>query len=344
MFLQIREGSTSGGQDWSSLAGSVLCSMCYQRFKTQGTLERAKNKPLAVSARRCTYYARCERPEESRDFYQISEGSTSGGQDWSSLAGSVLCDTCYLRFKRSGTLEKSYNKQLAASARRCTYASCKRPEESCNFYQISEGSTSGGQDWSSLAGSVLCDTGYSRFKRSGTLERSVNKPLAASERRCTFASCQRPEESSKFVQIGESMTSGGQDWSSLAGSVLCKSSYERFRQSSTLERRQRPLSHSKAARDNLKPLGQVAAECVGRSGKRKAACWDDEMRGEEGSSTSGGECREGGGSKGKRRVVGNDEQDEQEESRKWLHWCASMKEVWGDAVAQLWCEDKRPAP
>jgi hypothetical protein len=88
----------------------------------------------------------------------------------------------------------------------------------------------------------------------------------------------------------------GRDWSSFAGSVLCKSCYHKFKRSGTLERQQRPLPHSKAARANLKPLGQVAAECAGRAGKRKAACWDDDTRAKGGSSSSGGECREGGGS------------------------------------------------
>jgi hypothetical protein len=277
IFYQIKEGRTSGDQDWSSLAGSVLCGSCYDRFRRRGTLERSANKPLAASARRCTY-AGCERPEESSHFYQISEGSTAGGQDWSSLAGSVLCSSCYEGFRNRGSLERSNNKSLDASARRCTYAGCERPEESSMLRHISEGSTSGGQDWSSLAGSVLCIACYSRFRKSGTLESSRNKPLAASARRCTYTGCERPQESRKFYQISEGSTSGGQDWSSLAGSVLCHSCYQRFQNRGTLEMQRRPLPHSKAAKDGLKPLGQVAAaEGGGRAGKRNAACQD--MRG-----------------------------------------------------------------
>jgi hypothetical protein len=189
IFSQIWEGSTSGGQNWSSLTGSVLCTACYQNFWLSGTLERSKKKPLvAASATRCTY-AGCERPEESSRFTQVREGITAGGQDWSSLAGSVLCHTCYAKFMRkgtleksrhkSGTIEKSHNKPLAASTMRCTYADCERPADSSKFYQISEDSTSGGQDWSSLAGSVLCQACYLCFNKSGTLERYANKPLAA---------------------------------------------------------------------------------------------------------------------------------------------------------------------
>jgi hypothetical protein len=174
---------------------------------------------------------------------------------------------------------------------RCTYTGCERPEESCHFYEIAEGKTSGGQDWSSIAGSVLCNTCYSKFQKSGTLERSRNKPLAASARRCTYAGCERPEKSCQFHQISEDSTAGGQDWSSLTGSVLCEACYSRFRKRGTLEMssnrkigtiemQQRPLPHSKAARADLKPGGQVAAEGGSRAGKRKAACQDDDMRDE----------------------------------------------------------------
>ena len=75
---------------------------------------------MSAQRKRCSY-ASCERPEESSQFHQISEGKTAGGHDWSSLAGSVLCFVCYTRFRKSGTLESSRNKPLAASARRCTY-------------------------------------------------------------------------------------------------------------------------------------------------------------------------------------------------------------------------------
>ena len=107
------------------------------------------------------------------------------------------------------------------SGRRCTYEHCERPGESRQYVPIKEGKTSGGQDWSSLVGSVLCQACYERFKSRGTLEKASKRPLAASERRCTYEHCERPGESSTFVPIKESTTTGGQDWSSLVGSVLC---------------------------------------------------------------------------------------------------------------------------
>jgi len=122
--------------------------------------------------RKCTYSG-CDRLDESSCFYQIEEGKTTGGQDWSSLAGSVLCKACYERFRRKGTLERDPKRSLTGSARRCTYDHCDSPTDSSCFYQIEEGKTTGGQDWSSVAGSVLCEACYHRFRRRGTLEPSA---------------------------------------------------------------------------------------------------------------------------------------------------------------------------
>ena len=89
------------------------------------------------SARRCTYSG-CVRPHESIKFFEIEEGSNSGGQDWSSLVGSVLCHACYISFLRRGTLERAHNKPLTGSARRCTYEHCDSPADSSCFHQIGD--------------------------------------------------------------------------------------------------------------------------------------------------------------------------------------------------------------
>ena len=120
---------------------------------------------------------------------------------------------------------------------RCSYSGCKPTEESSRFYQIGEGKSAGGQDWTSVVGKVLCNACYCRFKYKGTLERSRNKPLDASERRCTYKHCDSPTESSKFYQIKEGMSTGGQDWTSVVGQVLCNACFKRFKRGGTLERR-----------------------------------------------------------------------------------------------------------
>ena len=249
-FIDIEEGKTTGGQDWSSLVGSVLCAACYQRYRQRGTLERAPdhgeksavervvNTPLVGSKRRCTY-VHCDKPTNSSKFYQIGEGRTSGGQDWSALVGSVLCKKCYKRFRRRGTLERApdHGDKSAGSMKRCTYVHCDNPTNSSCFYQIGEGKTAGGQDWSTLVGKVLCEACYRRYLRRGRLEKAMTmgKPLVGSARRCTYDHCDNPTKSCKYYQIGEGSTAGGQDWSALVGSVLCEACYSRYYDRGTLE-------------------------------------------------------------------------------------------------------------
>lgn len=191
-----------------------------------------------ATAKRCSYDG-CERPTQSSCFFTIEEGRTSGGQDWGTLTGAVLCLACYKRFKNRGTLERSAKRLLSASARRCTYANCDMPEQSSNFYLIEEGKTSGGKDWSALTGSVLCHACYARFMNRGTLERSSYKrTLDPSERRCTYVGCEKPLESNQFFTIYEGKTSGGRDWSMLKGSILCNACYKRFLSRGTLEKQE----------------------------------------------------------------------------------------------------------
>jgi len=137
--------------------------------------------------------------------------------------------------RENGTLEP--RKPLCSSKRRCTYAGCNNPTESRVFYRIDGESKAGGQDWSRLAGSVLCSTCYHRFHSRGTLERSdYRRPLCSSERRCTYAGCNKPTESSAFHRIDGDSKAGGRDWSGLAGSLRCHTCYNRFRGRGTLER------------------------------------------------------------------------------------------------------------
>jgi hypothetical protein len=151
----------------------------HERRHPREKLQQAAGK----EPERCTY-KHCNSPTQSRKFYQIEEGKSSGGQDWTSVVGNVLCRKCYERFMSKGTLERSRSKPLDASARRCTYKHCNSPTEGSHFYQIHEGKSTGGQDWTSVVGGVLCHACYMRFKRGGTLEyhsthtRKKHKPAA----------------------------------------------------------------------------------------------------------------------------------------------------------------------
>ena len=265
-FFNIDGRSSAGGQDWSGLAGSVLCATCYDQFLKRGTLERTRyqHKPLAKTARRCSYEG-CRDPDDSKIFYQIDGGNKAGGQDWTDLAGSVLCKRCYGQFCKRGRLERIKNEPLAGSARRCTYMGCKNPTESRQFVQIDGASTAGGRDWSPLAGSVLCNSCRLQYRAKGTLERTQHqhKPLADIARRCTYAGCPKPLESGQFIQIDGKSEAGGQNWTELSGSVLCRLCYDRFLRRGTLSRS--TSNESAADFDSLSP-GRVSSSARKESG------------------------------------------------------------------------------
>jgi len=127
---------------------------------------------------------------------------------------------------------------------RCTYAGCDRPDQSTRFHRVEAGQTAGGRNWDLLAGSVLCHACYCQYLKRGTLERTKNKPIAASKRRCTLIGCTRPDYGSSFYQIEPNKTAGGWDWSRLTGNVLCSACYQRYLRSGTLKNMVRPASHS----------------------------------------------------------------------------------------------------
>lgn len=126
------------------------------------------------SGKRCSY-AKCENPDGSNQFYVIDSSRTSGGQDWTPLDGQTICNACYCRYKRNGTLERAMNKPLPKDERTCSYANCRKKDDGSHFYEIVEGQTAGGQDWSKLAGSVLCNACYLRYWKWGSLERYLGR-------------------------------------------------------------------------------------------------------------------------------------------------------------------------
>lgn len=272
----------------------MLCKVCYDRYFKRGTLERSASRvskdgggpkripltdaPRAGSpprprppglnvgsgskdvvtveegAKTCTYEG-CTNPSTSSRFVKIEEGCKAGGRDWTCLAGSILCHSCYNRFSYSGTLERSRKRTLDDGARKCTFDKCPNPQRSSQYHQINEGCKAGNRDWSSVYGFVLCNACYSQFRHRGTLERSVaaKEPLAQSTRKCTYDDCDNPTSSTRFIQIDEGCQAGGRDWSSLTGHVLCHTCYGRFRDRGTLVR-------SRACRS--KPLDSGNRKCT----------------------------------------------------------------------------------
>mmetsp|Transcript_50534 Transcript_50534/g.121106 ORF Transcript_50534/g.121106 Transcript_50534/m.121106 type:complete len:272 (-) Transcript_50534:9-824(-) len=223
-MVEVMQREAAGAQPAEAVAGSAE--------------EEALGHSAYPVPRRCTYDL-CESPTDSRHFHRIDKYTKAGGQDWSVLVGRVLCETCYSRYRRNGSLVRSdSHRPLAASDRKCSYAGCDHPTESRDFYRINKKTMAGGQDWSKIVGWVLCDACYAQFKRRGTLVRCDAKaPIVGNERRCTNPKCDKPTESSYFHRIGDGSTkAGGRDWKCLAGNVLCHLCYMRFKDRGTLER------------------------------------------------------------------------------------------------------------
>eukprot|EP00283_Hemiselmis_rufescens_P002257 CAMPEP_0173421992 /NCGR_PEP_ID=MMETSP1357-20121228/2876_1 /TAXON_ID=77926 /ORGANISM="Hemiselmis rufescens, Strain PCC563" /LENGTH=498 /DNA_ID=CAMNT_0014384965 /DNA_START=56 /DNA_END=1552 /DNA_ORIENTATION=+ len=224
--------------------------------------------------RRCDYEL-CDNNKDSvTKQYHIDEDTRAGGQDWSALAGWVLCKICYDRYSGRGTLERSARiGPVAECDRRCTYEGCEHPLESKRYHHIAKSSKSGGQDWTPLAGSILCGSCYHRYKKRGTLERAAyhNKPLEEEAKVCTNASCPQPHKSRQYHRIDKNKTAGGRDWSSLDGEVLCYDCYHRFRRfgrlnklpfnpyESIAKRLERLASQAGSAPQSDEPLHERAA-------------------------------------------------------------------------------------
>ena len=292
-FYQIDGRSEAGGQDWTELGGAVLCDACYTQFRQRGRLER--NEPLCGSARRCSYEG-CKSPHNSSKFYQIDGRSEAGGQDWTELGDAVLCHACYKQFNRSGTLER--REPLCGSARRCSYEGCRSPHKGSKFHQIDGRSEAGGQDWTELAGAVLCRACYKQFRQRGTLER--REPLCGSARRCSYEGCKSPHNSSQFHLIDGRSEAGGQDWTGLGGAVLCNACYNQFFQRGTLER-------TVHRRQSLSAPARTAK-------KRKASHDDIEDQREVGSSSSSSSSSSG--KKPRKKQQEQEKKEEQQEDKK----------------------------
>ena len=129
-------------------------------------------------------YSGCPRKDstESLQFHTIQEGCTAGGQNWAELVGRVLCHTCYARYRLSGSLEGAYNRPGRSNLKRCSYKHCESPHEGSRFFRIHEAKATGGRDWSSLFGQVLCAACHDRFKAKGTLKHATKNDCFGDKR------------------------------------------------------------------------------------------------------------------------------------------------------------------
>ena len=165
-----------------------------------------------------------------------------------------------------------------------------------------------------------------RYKSRGTLERSLGKPLSAEQKRCTYEHCARPDQSCQFLQIDGNKKTGGQDWSSLAGAVLCNSCYSCFKSRGTLERRSqstnegmssflKPESDASRAQAAPKPPAAVANKAVKRTAATAAEDGAGLLLKMAGVETVEGATADmgGAGGKGKRKKIASAKARKEEE-------------------------------
>lgn len=142
----------------------------------------------------------CDKPDHGTKFYFVEDGKTTGGQDWSDLTGHVLCKACYNRFSKGGTLQKQLKSGVQSPhndlPRRCSDAGCKFPDRGSSFYYIEEGRRSGGRDWTSLMGSVLCQSCYSRYLSTGSIAADRDPARSRSNKQMMKASSEAEHHAS----------------------------------------------------------------------------------------------------------------------------------------------------
>ena len=219
------------------------------------------------SAKRCTY-EHCSNPHKSSKFYQIQEGKSTWGQDWTSVVGQVLCNACYQRFERAGTLERRNNK----AGQRSTIPSMM------NFWLSSFFSGWCGSGaiirhrvlWVGKAHpvrTIVARMGINfmparEVKREvvegpgGITVKSLTQNLLAwLNPRCEFEGCSNPHKSHRFYTVGDNWA-GGQDWEPLKGKVLCSACYGCYSKTGNLKRKQlRKRKGRGPAEDDVEPQG-----------------------------------------------------------------------------------------
>jgi hypothetical protein len=184
----------------------------------------------------------CNNPHGSTSYHVIREQTNAFNRDWTTMTGWVLCDACFQRFGKNGTLERKHRPQ---SERRCGNTDCVAICKKDRLEKIEPFCRAGGQDWSTLEGLVICRKCYERFWSFGTLKDPIKRKRSNEDPEsqcCTYAGCpnsyaENPVKTCRMQAISAFSTAGGQDWSSLSGNILCGPCYQQFRVTGSLERR-----------------------------------------------------------------------------------------------------------
>ena len=169
-YLVVQEARSAGGKDWSQVVGMRLCGRCLQYFSKFGVLDRKGRGAEQRRKRLIGAIATVDDTESSGhddDSFSCRDDSDLDRQSKFSIRMPLIA---------SATTEviEPDNDAISESRRRCSYAQCPRPDESCRFPMIEEGYRAGtNRDWTHLKGMILCHACCEFFKKYGTLQRGL---------------------------------------------------------------------------------------------------------------------------------------------------------------------------
>lgn len=267
-FIRIHDGCTAGGQDWSSVEGLVLCHACYMAFMRYGTLERGgfgtkrSCKRVDKDEFPCSEVhggkeAGCEEDDNGLLRVKLKKPKSLPKPNVLELrveqpevpVAAVKCSEEEVEDVKSNQdevqAEKTPAAKPAALMRQHMVPKLKR-EKAPELEQIGkvEKVHASAKIISQFRGApspkdpkkkkvVKADVGG--FKEE-VLEGKDNYLLYEQANVCFSKNCKNPTESRQFVRIHEGCAAGGQDWSTVEGTVLCHACYMAFMRYGTLQR------------------------------------------------------------------------------------------------------------
>ena len=145
----ITERTRAGRRDWSDYVGMIICSRCYNRITSSGSIQHhTRGRKKVVPA-----------DEQSLSDRESDEDSADNDDVGTSALPAVLVRVAATA--RSG-----------CEAQRCSVQGCMRGMSSRGgptYHEITADTKAGGQDWSTLVGQTLCKACYRRYSRHGSL-------------------------------------------------------------------------------------------------------------------------------------------------------------------------------
>ena len=91
----------------SSLDSSVVSLWSTDSENPLKTRELAVARAPGSKGQKMCCYAQCPSQLHSKKWRVVTAGTTAGSQNWATLVGQTLCDSCYSTFRKHGTFIRS---------------------------------------------------------------------------------------------------------------------------------------------------------------------------------------------------------------------------------------------